>query len=79
MARDFLILIFCATIALLLGNGLYASFRSGVPKTIRARRAVRRADEPISYWFGMFLVAFAFVVVAAATVLMGFLVVHDFT
>ncbi len=77
MARDLAVFIFSATIAVLLGSGLYASFRTGVLETIRGRRAYRRADEPIRYWFGMSLVAFAFVVEVVATVIMGFFVVRD--
>ena len=75
--RDLLILMFIGTVTTLLGKGLYASLRSGVLKTVRAPRAVRRTDEPVQYWFGMSLVTFAFVVTTAATVAMGWVLVRD--
>jgi hypothetical protein len=78
VTRNLAILIFDATIAVFLGSGLYASFRSGVIKTIRGqRRAFRRADEPIRYWLVMSAVAFAFVVCTAFTLLLGFAVAHQ--
>jgi hypothetical protein len=75
MARNVFILIFCATIAVLIGVGLYESLRSG-SLTIKGRTS-RRAHEPISYWLGMFVVAFAFVVLASGAAFMGFLVVDE--
>jgi hypothetical protein len=75
MARNLFIFVFCATIAALLGYGFYGSLQSGV-LTIKLRTS-RRTHEPISYWFGMFAVAFAFVVMLSGTALMGFLVVHE--
>jgi hypothetical protein len=77
VTRNLAILIFGATIAVLLGDGLYASFRRGVIKTIKQRRPYRRADEPIRYWLVMSAVAFAFVVLTALTLLIGFAVVHQ--
>lgn len=75
LARNLFILIFCATIAFLLGNGYYESLRSGV-LTIKGRTS-RRDREPISYWLGMLLGTFAFLVMASATALMAFLVCVD--
>jgi len=72
MARELFILLFCATIAFLLGNGYYKSFRSGV-LTIKGRTA-RRDEEPISYWIGMAIGTFAFLVLVSATAVMAFLV-----
>lgn len=76
MARELFILFFCATIAFLLGNGYYKSFRSGVLTTIiKGRRSTSRRDkEPISYWIGMAVGIFAFIVMVSATGLMAFLV-----
>lgn len=73
MARELFILFFCATIAFLLGNGYYKSFRSGVLTTIKGFTA-RRDKEPIKYWIGMAMGTFAFLVLVAATVVMAFLV-----
>ncbi len=75
LARNLFILIFCATIAFLLGIGYYESLRSGV-LTIKGRTS-RRDREPISYWLGMLLGTFAFLVMASATALMAFLVCVD--
>ena len=72
MARELFILFFCATIAFLLGNGFYKSFRSGV-LTIKGRTS-RRDKEPISYWIGMAIGTFAFLVIVSATAAMAFLV-----
>ena len=74
MARELLILFFCATIAFLLGNGYYKSFRTGVLTTIKSRGTSRRDKEPISYWIGMAVGIFAFLVMVSATALMAFLV-----
>lgn len=70
MARNFFILIFCAAIAVLLGRGYYDSFRSGV-LTIKGRTS-RRDHEPIEYWFGMCVGAFAFLVLTALSVALAF-------
>ncbi len=75
MARNLLILIFCVTIAVLLGDGFYASLRSGVLTTKGVTS--RRSHEPIRYWVGMVFVAFALVVTASGAVLVGFLIVHE--
>jgi hypothetical protein len=74
VARELLILFFCATIAFLLGNGYYKSFRTGVLSTIKSRGTSRRDKEPISYWIGMAVGIFAFLVMVSATALMAFLV-----
>ncbi len=58
--------------AFLLGKGYYESFRSGV-LTVKGR-TTRRDKEPISYWIGMAVGIFAFLVMVSATVLMAFLV-----
>ncbi|MGA9800496.1 MAG: hypothetical protein WBQ68_15900 [Terriglobales bacterium] len=72
MARELFILFFCATIAFLLGNGYYKSFRSGV-LTIKGRTS-SRDKEPISYWIAMAIGTFAFFVMVSATAVMAFLV-----
>lgn len=79
MARELLILFFCATIAFLLGNGYYKSFRSGV-LTIRRTFKVhtfRRDKEPISYWISMAIGTFAFLVMVSGAAVMAFLVCVD--
>ena len=73
MARELFILFFCATIAFLLGNGYYKSFRSGVLTTIKGFTA-RRDKQPLRYWIGMAMGSFAFLVVVSATAVMAFLV-----
>jgi uncharacterized protein (DUF2062 family) len=72
VARELFILFLCATIAFLLGKGYYKSFRRGV-LTIKAR-ICRRDKEPISYWIGMAVGLFAFLVMVSATAVMAFLV-----
>ena len=72
MARNLFIVIFGVTIAFLLGNGYYKSFRSGV-LTVKGRTS-QRDKEPIRYWIGMTIGAFAFLVVASMTAVMAFLV-----
>jgi hypothetical protein len=72
VARELFILFFCATITFLLGNGYYKSFRSGF-LTIKGRTS-RRDKEPISYWIGMAVGIFAFLVMVSATAVMAFLV-----
>ena len=72
MARELFILFFCATIAFLLGNGYYKSFRSGV-LTIKGGTS-RRDKEPISYWIGMAIGTLVFLVMVSATAVMAFLV-----
>ncbi len=72
VARELFILFFCATIAFLLGNGYYKSFRSGV-LTVKGRTS-RRDKEPISYWIGMAIGTFVFLVMVSATAVMAFLV-----
>jgi len=74
VARELFILFCCATIAFLLGNGYYKSFRSGVLTTIKGRRTSHRDKEPISYWIGMAVGIVAFLVMVSATALMAFLV-----
>jgi hypothetical protein len=75
VARKLFLLICCATVAFLLGDGYYASLRHGA-LTIKGR-TYRRDREPISYWFGMLTGTFAFLVMASATVLLAFLVYVD--
>ena len=58
--------------AFFLGNGYYKSFRTGV-LTVKWRTS-RRDTEPISYWIGMVIGSFAFLVMVSATALMAFLV-----
>lgn len=77
MVRELFILFFGTTIAVLLGNGYYKSFRSGVLTTIKSRRTSRRDKEPISYWIGMAIGTFAFLVMVSLTALMAFLVCVD--
>ena len=76
MARELLILFFCATMAFLLGNGYYKSFRTGVIATIKGFTA-RREKEPIKYWIGMAIGTFAFLVMVSGAGLMAFLVCVD--
>ena len=75
VARNLFILIFCATIAFLLGRGYHDSLRSGV-LTVKGRTS-RRDHDPISYWLGMFIGAFAFLILASATALIAFLICVD--
>jgi hypothetical protein len=72
VARDLLMLFFCATIASFLGSGYYESFRSGV-LTVK-RHTSRRDKEPISYWIGMAMGTLAFLVMASGAAFMAFLV-----
>ena len=58
--------------AFLLGNGYHESLRSGV-LTVKGR-TYRRDKEPISYWIGMAVGIFAFLVLVSATAVMAFLV-----
>jgi hypothetical protein len=76
VARNLFIFFFCATIAVLLGNGYYKSFRSGVLTTIKGFTA-RRDKEPIKYWIGMAAGIFGFLVMMAGTAVMAFLVCVD--
>jgi hypothetical protein len=78
MAREVLIFLFCATIAFLLGNGYYKSFRSGVLTIIKSGRTFRRDKEPIRYWIGMATGTFAFLVVVSGAAVMAFLVCMNF-
>jgi len=71
VARELFILFFCATIAFFLGSGYYKSFRSGV-LTIKGYTS-RRDKEPISYWIGMAIATFAFLVMVSGTAVMTFL------
>jgi dipeptide/tripeptide permease len=77
VARELFILFFCATIAFLLGNGYYKSFGSGV-LTIKGHaykgRTYRRDKEPISYWIGIAIGTFAFLVMVSGTAVMAFLI-----
>ena len=75
MAREVFILFFGAAMAFLLGKGYYESFRSGV-LTIKGRTS-RRDKEPIGYWIGMAVGAFAFLTMVSATAVMAFLVCVD--
>lgn len=61
--------------AFLLGRGYYDSLRSGV-LTVKGYTS-RRDHQPISYWLGMIIGTFAFLVVASGTALMAFLVCVD--
>ena len=75
MARELFILFFCATVAFLLGKGYYKSFRSGV-LTVKGHTS-RRDKEPISYWTGITIGTFAFLVMVFGSALMAFLVCVD--
>jgi hypothetical protein len=76
VARNLFILVFCATMTVLLGRGYYEAFRSGVIKTVKGYTA-RRDREPIKYWLGMFVGTFAFLVMVSGTALMAFLIWMD--
>jgi hypothetical protein len=73
--RNLFIFIFCAIIAVLLGRGYYEALRSGV-LTIKGRTS-RRDHEPVSYWLGMLVGTFAFLIMASGAALMAFLVCVD--
>jgi len=75
MVRNLLIFILFATVAALLGYGYYGSLRSGV-LTVKGGTA-RRNQEPTSYWLGMIVGAFAFLLTATGAALMAFLVFMD--
>ena len=75
VTRELFILFLCATIAFLLGNGYYKSFRSGV-LTVKGHTS-RRDKEPISYWIGIAIGTFAFLVFVSGTAVMAFLVCVD--
>ena len=75
MARMLFALILGGTIAALLGNGFYRSLRSGVVSNMYGTS--RRTHEPISYWVGVFVLGFAFVVLASGTVLLAYVLVHE--
>lgn len=79
MARELIMLcfclFFCATMAFLLGNGYYKSFRSGV-LTVKGHTS-RRDKEPISYWIGIAIGVFVFLVMVSGTVVMAFFVRVD--
>jgi hypothetical protein len=75
VARELFIFVLCATIAFLLGNGYYKSFRSGV-LTVKGHTS-RRDQEPISYWIGMAIGTFAFLVVVSGAAVMAFLISVD--
>ena len=74
MVRELFILVFCATIAFLLGNGYYKSFRSGVLTIIKSGRTFSRDKEPIRYWIGMAIGTLTFLIMVSATAVMAFLV-----
>jgi hypothetical protein len=77
VARELFIFVFCATIAFLLGNGYYKSFRSGVLTIIKTGRTFRRDKEPIRYWICMAIGTLGFLVVASGAAVMAFLVCVD--
>lgn len=74
MKGELVILILCAAMAFILGNGYYQSFRSGVLTIIKTGRTYRREEEPIRYWIGMAAGTFAFLVVLFGTAIMAFAV-----
>jgi hypothetical protein len=76
VARNILLLIFCATMSVILGLGYYNSFRSG-SLTVKGRRTSRRDHEPIAYWIGMLIGILGFLVMVSGTALMAFLVFVD--
>lgn len=73
--RELFIFFFCAAIAFLLGKGYYQSFCSGV-LTVKGHSS-HRDKEPISYWIGMTIGTFAFLVMVSGAALMAFLVCVD--
>ena len=75
MMRELFIFILFATLAVLLGNGYYESFRSGV-LTVKGYTS-RREKEPISYWIGMAIGSFAFLVMVSGAILMAFFISVD--
>ena len=82
MARELLILLLCATMAFLLGNGYWKSFRSGALTLRRGGLTLkvhtfRRDKEPIRYWLGMAAGTLGFLVMVSAAAFMAFLVCVD--
>jgi hypothetical protein len=68
--------------AVILGRGYYASFRSGVltiiGKTYRkSGKTYRRDREPIRYWIGMVIGTLGFLIITSVTVIMAFLLCMD--
>jgi hypothetical protein len=61
--------------ALLLGKGYYKSFRSGV-LTVKGHTALRD-KEPITYWIGIAIGTFAFLIMVSGTAVMAFLICVD--
>jgi hypothetical protein len=74
--REFFILVFCASVAFLLGKGYYKSFRSGV-LTVKGHTSLRD-KEPISYWIGIAVGTFAFLIMVSGAAVMAFLIYVDF-
>ena len=72
MAKELFILFFAATVAFLLGNGYYKSFRSGVLKIKGG--TFRRDEEPIGFWINMAVGSLAFLMAVSMTAAMAFLV-----
>jgi hypothetical protein len=73
--REFFILFLCASMAFLLGKGYYKSFRSGV-LTVKGHTSLRD-KEPISYWIGIVIGTFAFLIMVSGTAVMAFLICAD--
>lgn len=61
--------------AFVLGKGYRDCFRSGV-LTVKGRTS-RRDKEPISYWFGMAVGTFGFLLMVSGAALMAFFVCVD--
>jgi hypothetical protein len=75
---SWLVFVLGATVALLLGDGLYASYRRGAISYTRwygRDGPYRRATEPFRYWLCMAMTGFCFVVCTLAAALMLFLMV----
>ena len=73
-----LVFVFLAIVAALLGDGLYYSYRRGAISYSRwygREGPYRRTTEPLRYWFCMAATGFAFVVCTLGAALMLFLTV----
>jgi len=76
-----LVFVFVATIALLLGDGLYASYRRGAISYTRwygRDGPYRRATEPFLYWLCMAMTGFGFAVCTLGAALILFMMVTGY-
>ena len=77
-APSWFVFILSATVAALLGDGLYSSYRRGAISysTWHGRNGpYRRTTEPLGFWLHMAMTGFGFIVVTVGAALMLFLIV----